>query len=145
MLEKNKNNYHQNKEKHSERWKRYSSSDRGQEVLTQIAHRRREREKCSLATLTTRQWKDCKEYFNHTCAYCLSTEKLTKDHFVPVIKGGELTVKNIVPVCNSCNSSKRDKDFFVWYPKQSFYSERQMNKILNYLDIQENQQQIALF
>lgn len=145
LLEKHKNNYHENKEQYSERWRRYYFSDRGQEVTSQIAHRRREREKTSLASLSTKQWKECKNHFNHKCAYCLSDEKLTKDHFVPVSKGGELTVKNIVPVCNRCNCSKKDKDFFIWYPKQDFYSERQINKIMKYLDIQENQQQIAFF
>ena len=129
-----------------EKIKAYKKSEKGRQTNKRHKHKRRQLERSLLVTLTLIQWNECKEYFNGECAYCRKKEKdLTQEHFVPVIKGGEYTVKNIIPACGSCNSSKCDKDFFVWYPKQGFYSERQMKKILKYLDIQENQQQIAFF
>ena len=126
--------------------KAYKKSERGRQANKRHKHKRRQLERNSIVTLSLTQWNDCKKHFNEKCAYCGEKDKdLTQEHFVPVIKGGEYTFKNIIPACGSCNSSKCDKDFFVWYPKQGFYSERQMKKILKYLDIQENQQQIAFF
>ncbi len=46
------------------------------------------------------------------CGYCGKTfteSKLTKDHIVPVSKGGLTTWTNCVTACASCNSRKEDK------------------------------------
>ena len=92
--------------------------------------------------LTTEQWEDCIKHFEGKCAYCGKKKKLTQEHFIPLSKGGEYSVNNIIPACGSCNSSKRDRDFFKWYPNQKFYSKTRENKILRYLeyDKQLNQQ-----
>lgn len=95
-------------------------------------------------TLTLKQWKQVKECFNNKCAYCGTELPLTKEHFVPLNKGGEYTINNIIPVCLSCNSSKKDKDFFSWYPVQSFYSKTRERKILKYLGYKNNKQQLKI-
>lgn len=81
------------------------------------------------------EWIKCKDYFNNQCAYCESKENLEREHFVPLIKGGEYTVSNIIPACKSCNSSKNDSDFFKWYPQRDYYSKKNEDKILSYLNI----------
>lgn len=46
------------------------------------------------------------------CFYCdreLPTEERVGDHFVPLSKGGEHCVENLVPACRSCNQEKSDK------------------------------------
>jgi 5-methylcytosine-specific restriction endonuclease McrA len=46
---------------------------------------------------------------NHTCQYCgkkCSTEDLTFDHVVPIVKGGDKSWKNIVTCCFRCNHKK---------------------------------------
>jgi 5-methylcytosine-specific restriction endonuclease McrA len=43
------------------------------------------------------------------CIYCEATENLTIDHVVPISKGGENTLENVVPACSSCNNQKRAK------------------------------------
>lgn len=53
------------------------------------------------------------EKFNGKCAYC-GKPATTYDHIVPVSKGGQTTPGNIVPACNSCNSSKKTKDIMKW-------------------------------
>ena len=53
------------------------------------------------------------------CAYCLN-EATTTDHLKPLVKNGLPTgyitnIKNLVPCCSSCNSSKGSKNFSDWY------------------------------
>lgn len=43
------------------------------------------------------------------CAKCGSTEKLTVDHIVPMIRGGSDDLSNLQILCKRCNSSKRDR------------------------------------
>lgn len=38
--------------------------------------------------------------------------------------------ENLVPVCSRCNGSKRDRDFFDWYPRKSFFSKERYDFIL---------------
>jgi hypothetical protein len=84
------------------------------------------------------QWQDCKEFFDNKCCYCgKSSDKLQQEHFISIKHGGEYTIRNIIPACNTCNIKKRDKNFFEWYPKQEFYSPERQSKILCYLSIQE--------
>jgi len=106
---------------------------------------RRAKMSSRVATLTLEQWISAKFYFDNKCAYCNKESTLTQDHFLALSKGGEYTINNIVPSCLSCNSSKRDRDFFIWYPKKDFYSKQRETKILKYLNYNKNKtQQIAL-
>ena len=36
-------------------------------------------------------------------------DRPTRDHVIPISKGGNNTKENIVPACGSCNSKKKDK------------------------------------
>jgi hypothetical protein len=66
-------------------------------------------------------WEKCKEYFDFACAYCGMSEidhkekfkqQLHKEH---VIHDGRSDIKNCVPSCKSCNSSKHVKTLNQWY------------------------------
>jgi len=95
-------------------------------------------------TLTVKQWHLCKGYFNHSCAYCgKHLKRLHQEHFVPVSKGGGYTANNIIPACKSCNSSKKDSDFFDWYPTRPFYSKLREKRILKYLNYDKSGRQQA--
>lgn len=62
-------------------------------------------------TLSKSQWDEIVSRHKGRCFYCdTSKEKLTKDHFVPLAKGGNHSAENIVPACLSCNCRKRDID-----------------------------------
>jgi hypothetical protein len=101
-----------------------------------IKQRRRNRVKQVYCNYNVTLWEACVKYFSGCCAYCgKQTLQLTQDHFVPLSKGGEYTRNNIIPACKSCNGSKSDRDFFVWYAKQKFYSLNREKKILSYLNI----------
>jgi hypothetical protein len=71
--------------------------------------------------ISDREWEFCKIYFNYECAYCginddihkrLTGRQLHKEH---VIHSGRNDIKNCVPSCGSCNSSKRTQSLSNWY------------------------------
>lgn len=109
------------------------------------AHRRSAKIRELPRNYSIEEWKILTRHFDNKCAYCGEEKPLQQDHFVPVVKGGEYTINNIIPACKSCNCSKNDRDFFEWYPRQKFYSKKREQKILKYLNYTKaGTQQLAL-
>ncbi len=52
--------------------------------------------------------------FAGRCAYCGVRAKLTLDHVVPVSRGGQHSIGNILPACGGCNSRKRARFITEW-------------------------------
>lgn len=73
--------------------------------------RRRARKHGNTGPLLTRQeWDFIKHMYDNRCVYCGKKPKiLTQDHIVPLVKGGQHIITNVVPACRSCNSKKRDR------------------------------------
>jgi len=110
-----------------------------------ISCQNREARKRKLSSnLTVEQWVNIKESFNNICAYCGKELILTQEHFIPLSKGGEYSANNIIPSCQSCNSSKNNKDFFTWYPKYKYFSKKRQTKILQFLNYKNEIQQLTL-
>jgi hypothetical protein len=56
---------------------------------------------------TQGEWELLKKQYNHKCPACGDTKNpLTKDHIIPVSKGGSDNIENIQPLCKRCNSKK---------------------------------------
>jgi hypothetical protein len=70
--------------------------------------------------------------FEGCCAYCGDPHRQW-DHFIPINNGGADVVGNLIPSCQSCNSSKQDSDPYDWYKKQEFFKRSQWLKILKVL------------
>ena len=104
------------------------------ERFIEYEQRRRAKKRNLPYTLKLKDWEQIQEDFDYKCAYCGEEKILEREHFIPLNKGGEYTHNNIIPACKNCNSSKQDKDFFEWYPKQEFYSKEREKKILKYLN-----------
>ena len=96
------------------------------------------------STFTLKQWEETKLYFDNKCCYCGNHTFLTQEHFIPLTKDGGYTKSNIIPACRVCNSSKNNKDFFVWYKSYKHYSKERENKILEFLRYKNENQQLTL-
>jgi len=77
-----------------------------------------------------RRWCD----FDQCCAYCGASGDLEVEHVVPISKGGEHHLGNIVPACHRCNSNKRSKDAWSWYKAQPFYEDWRWHNIESILN-----------
>lgn len=80
------------------------------------------RKKGVIGSHNNNEWENLKKFYNFRCAECGKKEsklkeiwqgtflnKLTKDHIIPIVKGGTDYIWNIQPLCISCNARKRDK------------------------------------
>lgn len=77
------------------------------EMCAHDREKRRANKHGVICDLTLRQWQIIKAIYGSRCAYCgRKVKRLTKDHIVPLSKGGTHTVNNIVPACKSCNLRK---------------------------------------
>lgn len=79
------------------------------ERIKHLKARRYARKKNAKGSHTLEQWQALKRIFNYKCGYCELSEKLTKDHIIPLSKGGSDYIGNIQPLCRSCNSKKHNK------------------------------------
>ena len=58
---------------------------------------------------TAKEWRDLCHKYGNKCLCCGSCERLTKDHVVPVSRGGVNTIDNLQLLCKSCNSKKNNR------------------------------------
>jgi len=93
--------------------KQYRQTTEGK-ATTQRGHsKRRAQGEKIINTLTAQEWVDILKQYKFRCAYCRKEftlfDRETKDHVIPISKGGDNTKENIVPACRSCNSKKYNK------------------------------------
>lgn len=86
------------------------------------------------------------------CAYCQRSLLVDNEyifdieHFIARSQGGSDVIGNIVAACESCNSSKWQKDPYEWFKRQAHWDEKRWKQILKVLGkTQSNYQQIPLF
>lgn len=84
--------------------------------------------------LTTEQYEQTLIYFEHSCMYCGSTERLELEHIIALAQGGLHTKQNCGVACKSCNSSKGAKDWLEWYMDKEYCTEERLIKILEFID-----------
>jgi len=88
-------------------WKGGVSKIKGYRVRT--AMMRYSRLKSATGIHSVGEWETLKAQYNWTCPHCGRSEpeiKLTKDHIIPLSKGGSNNIENIQPLCGRCNSVK---------------------------------------
>ncbi len=89
------------------------------EAVCAYNHKRRRRAE-KHRSLTHAEWKTIKLHWNG-CAYCGTTERpMTRDCILPLRGHGIYAVFNVVPACQSCNSSKGGKNVFDWMATKGY-------------------------
>jgi hypothetical protein len=79
---------------------------------------------------TEQDWLSLLEVYEYKCFGCgVQSDKLTRDHIVPVSKGGGDEIENIAPLCSSCNS-KKGVHGPEWY-MQKWLAELKKNRMTN--------------
>lgn len=91
-------------------------TDRNRELtVIYSAARRARRAGTDTRTVTASDWTRLIARYSGSCAYCgCKPERLTQDHIVPLIRGGRHAIGNLLPACQSCNSSKATKLLIEW-------------------------------
>ena len=93
--------------------KQWQKTDKGKANKQRSKTKRRAIEKEIINTLTAKEWIDILKEYKFRCAYCGKEftlfDRETRDHVIPISKGGDNTKENIVPACQSCNSKKSNK------------------------------------
>lgn len=91
----------------SEASKKWNGENRSLKNVHEANHRARV--KSAEGDFTLKEWQVlCDQYFQ-VCLRCLKSRPLTKDHVVPLSKGGVNWITNIQPLCKECNSAKGTK------------------------------------
>lgn len=74
-----------------------------------LHHARRAQKAGNGGSHTTAEWRALCEWFGNVCLCCGVAEKLSRDHVVPLNKGGANAIANLQPICVRCNSAKQTK------------------------------------
>lgn len=102
-----------NKQKSEQRKKKYGIDlEWTRRVLAwgNAHHRRRRNAELSAeGSHTEEEWQALCQRFDYRCVACGNQDPLTRDHVVPITKGGTDYIENIQPLCQLCNSKKHTK------------------------------------
>lgn len=125
--------YYENRDYYLDYQKEYAINNPA--LVNIIAQARRARQNKLPSTLTIKDWNYSLTFFDNECAYCGDSNcNLAQEHVIPVLKGGGYTPQNIIPSCQSCNSSKGPKHLNNWFPKRKSYTRERMSKIIDYIE-----------
>ncbi len=110
------NYYHRSRERAADYQRRYyrEHPERVREGGRRRAAIRRARLRGNGGRISVEEWAQLLESSGGACLYCGAVEKLTVDHFVPVVLGGATIVSNRVPACATCNYRKGKNEPETW-------------------------------
>jgi len=102
--------------------KAYRQTEKGKEVFRMLVRRREAKKNNCIHSFSTEEWQNKIKAGNGICPECnknVGINKITMDHIYPLSKANEdflntgikriYTIKDIEPLCLSCNSSKGNK------------------------------------
>jgi len=108
-----KDYYKRNKDKKLEQNRKWYRTEKGKSLSQRKKIIRQIRLKNILNTLTAEEWINILKEYHFKCAYCGKEfdlfDRPTRDHIIPISKGGDNIKENVVPACRSCNSKKHNK------------------------------------
>jgi 5-methylcytosine-specific restriction endonuclease McrA len=102
--------YEENKEHRAEYFRRYETDK--PHIILEKGRRRRKRKLNAEGSFTEEEFQKKLKQMGNRCFWCgrdLKDGDVTRDHYIPLTKGGSDCIDNIVPACRSCNCKKRNK------------------------------------
>ena len=101
-------------ERNAEERRRYSAEyfKLHPEKSVEASNRRRAQKLASGGSHTEEEWQSLKVFYDYKCLCCGKREpeiRLTRDHVIPLTKGGTDSIDNVQPLCARCNSKKNSK------------------------------------
>lgn len=88
------------------------------EVFARLRQKRRAAVSLDCRLVTERDWRRLTARYDHRCAYCGKQGPLTRDHIVPLHRGGRHAIGNLIPACRACNGSKSALLLIEWRAKR---------------------------
>lgn len=130
--------YKDNKDKIKERHKQYKKEN--PHIQLNTFNKRRLSEEQG-GGISKEQWYEMMIFFDFRCAYSgikfSSNNKIkdrTIDHIIPLDKGGENEIWNLVPMLHNYNCSKNNKNMEDWYMEQDFFDIDRLLKIYEWIE-----------
>jgi len=64
--------------------------------------------------------KELSKLYASTCFYCGTNSQIEADHIIPISRGGQHSIGNLIPACRSCNAEKGKKYLieYLMYKRQ---------------------------
>jgi 5-methylcytosine-specific restriction endonuclease McrA len=78
-------------------------------AATNCEELRRIREAFAEGRHSEQEWRTLVERLGGRCLRCGTQADLTKDHVVPLSRGGSNRLENLQPLCRRCNSGKHER------------------------------------
>jgi 5-methylcytosine-specific restriction endonuclease McrA len=80
------------------------------ERMRAIRRTRKARIRFERCLVTERDWRRLVTRYGGRCAYCgTKSQRLEREHIIPLARGGRHSIGNLLPSCPPCNSRKRTK------------------------------------
>lgn len=58
--------------------------------------------------------KDVERLYKSKCLFCENRQRIDLDHAIPLSRGGDHSIGNLIPLCDNCNSTKYNKTIMEW-------------------------------
>lgn len=112
LREQNRIWVEQNRARHQENQRRWRRNN----PQASINYATRRRVAIGDTKIGAQEWRKLMLEYEFRCFYCdekLTVSNRSLDHIIPLTKGGQHHIDNLIPCCRSCNSSKGNR-FFSW-------------------------------
>lgn len=81
------------------------------------------------------QWTMLCKLWEGRCSYCGILCVQTKDHIIPVSRGGDESLMNVAPACSSCNTKKSFLSLSVWSNRTGLCESDFLNKVSEFAKV----------
>lgn len=88
-------------------------------IHKQAGNRRRHGQKMAGRGVSASEWRSVLKIHGGLCAYCKSAKADTMDHVMPLSRGGQHDIGNILPACKACNFEKHTMTLEEWQSKRA--------------------------